>query len=153
MTVTKKTFAAAGLATALALTGTAAAAADLEVVVSGLNSAEGDARIAVHKRISGVKFPGDGVVAATIRKAVKGEMRVVFAGTRARRLRRGGVPRCRRQRRAGPEHRRNAHRRVRLFQRRHRVHGTAQLRQGGGDRRFEGRARFRVVVPIAYPGS
>ena len=80
MTVTKKTLATAGLAAALALTGTAAAAADLEVVVSGLNSAEGDARIAVHKRISGVEFPGDGVVAATIRKAVKGEMRVVFAG-------------------------------------------------------------------------
>lgn len=80
MTVTKKTLATAGLATALALTGTAAAAADLEVVVSGLNSAEGDARIAVHKRVSGVRFPGDGVVAATIRKAVKGEMRVVFAG-------------------------------------------------------------------------
>ena len=80
MTVTKKTLAAAGLATALALTGTAAAAADLEVVVSGLESAEGDARIALHKRVSGVAFPSGGVVAATIRPAVKGEIRVVFAG-------------------------------------------------------------------------
>ena len=55
-------------------------AADLEVVVSGLKSAEGDARIAVHKRVSGVAFPGGGVVAATYRPASKGEIRVVFAG-------------------------------------------------------------------------
>ena len=80
MTVTKNTFAIAGLAAALALTGTAAAAADLEVVVSGLNSAEGDARIAVHKRVSGTEFPGGGVVAATMRPAVVGKIRVVFAG-------------------------------------------------------------------------
>ena len=80
MTVTKKTLATAGLAMALALPATAAAAADLEVVVKGLNSAKGDARIAVHKRVSDVKFPGGGVVAATYRPASKGEMRVVFAG-------------------------------------------------------------------------
>ncbi|MDE0335273.1 MAG: DUF2141 domain-containing protein [Defluviicoccus sp.] len=78
MTSTKRTLATAGFAAALALAGTATSAADLEVVVTGLNSAEGEARIAVHKRVAGVEFPGGGVVAATIRPASKGEIRVVF---------------------------------------------------------------------------
>ena len=80
MTVTKNTLAIAGLAAALALTGTAATAADLEVVVSGLKSAKGDARVALHKRVAGVEFPDGGVVAATMRPAVMGKIRVVFAG-------------------------------------------------------------------------
>lgn len=79
MNSTGRTLRTAGLAAALALTGTGAMAADLEVVVSGLNSAKGDARIAVHKRVSGVAFPDGGVVAATIRPASRGKIRIVFA--------------------------------------------------------------------------
>ena len=78
MTSANRMLATAGFAAALALAGTAASAADLEVVVTGLSSAEGEARIAVHKRVAGVEFPGGGVVAATIRPASKGEIRVVF---------------------------------------------------------------------------
>ena len=81
MNVSKRTLATAGLAAALALTGTAAPAADLEVAIQGLKSAEGDARIAVHKRAPGVEFPASGgIVAATARPAGKGEIRVVFPG-------------------------------------------------------------------------
>ena len=78
MTRTTRALATAGLAAVLALTGTAARAADLEVVLRGLKSAEGDARIAVHKRVADIAFPGGGVVAATIRPAREGEIRVVF---------------------------------------------------------------------------
>lgn len=78
MTRTTRALATAGLAAVLALTGTAAEAADLEVVLRGLKSAEGDARIAVHKRVADIAFPGGGVVAATIRPAREGEIRVVF---------------------------------------------------------------------------
>ncbi|MDE0172482.1 MAG: DUF2141 domain-containing protein [Defluviicoccus sp.] len=80
MTRTTRALATAGLAAVLALTGTAAKAADLEVVLRGLKSAEGDARIAVHKRVADVTFPQGGVVAATIRPAREGEIRVVFTG-------------------------------------------------------------------------
>ena len=79
MTDTLRTFAIGGVAAAL-LIAASAAAADLEVTVSGLRSAEGDARVAVHKRVSGVDFPGGGVVAATWRPAETGEIRFVFKG-------------------------------------------------------------------------
>ncbi len=56
-----------------------ALAGDLEVRLDGLRSADGDARIALHRRVDGVKFPdGAGVVAAISRRAVAGSMRVVF---------------------------------------------------------------------------
>ena len=56
-----------------------ALAGDLEIRLDGLRSADGDARIALHRRVDGVKFPdGAGVVAAISRRAVAGSMRVVF---------------------------------------------------------------------------
>ena len=78
MILSRRTVATAGFAAVLALIGTAAAAADLEIVLRGLKSAEGEARIAVHKRVADVAFPQGGVVAATIRPAREGEIRVVF---------------------------------------------------------------------------
>ncbi len=80
MTLTKTTLAAAGLAAVLALKGAVAMAADLEVAVSGLRSAEGEARVAVHRRVSGAVFSAAGVVAAARRPAREGEVRVVFEG-------------------------------------------------------------------------
>ena len=57
-----------------------AAAADLEVRIEGLRSAEGDVRVALHRQMPDGDFPGDaGAVAATIRDAAPGAVRVVFA--------------------------------------------------------------------------
>ena len=57
-----------------------AAAADLGVGIEGLRSAEGDVRVALHRQVPDGDFPGDaGVVAATIRAAAPGAVRVVFA--------------------------------------------------------------------------
>ena len=77
MTRTTRALATAGLAAVLARP-EPPPAADLEVVLRGLKSAEGDTRIAVHKRVADVAFPQGGVVAATIRPAREGEIRVVF---------------------------------------------------------------------------
>ena len=76
MTHILKTIALGGAA-ALLIASTASAA-DLEVTVSGMRSAEGHARVAVHKRVSGVAFPGGGVVAVTWRPAGTGKIRFVF---------------------------------------------------------------------------
>ncbi|MCY4549613.1 MAG: DUF2141 domain-containing protein [Defluviicoccus sp.] len=54
-------------------------AADLEVVLDGLRSAEGHARVAVHKRVPDAAFPAGGVVGASWRPAGKGKLRFVFA--------------------------------------------------------------------------
>ena len=78
MTDILKTIALGGAAALLIAA--SAAAADLEVTVSGMRSTEGLARVAVHKRVSGVAFPGGGVVAATWRPAGTGKIRFVFAG-------------------------------------------------------------------------
>ncbi len=56
-----------------------APAADLEVVLDGLRSAEGHARVAVHKRVPDAAFPAGGVVGAAWRPAGKGKLRFVFA--------------------------------------------------------------------------
>ncbi len=56
-----------------------ALAGDLEVRLEGLRSADGSARVALHHRVDGVKFPDDaGIVAAVSRRAVAGSMRIVF---------------------------------------------------------------------------
>ena len=68
-----------GSAAALLLVSATAISADLEVVVSGLRSAEGHARVAVHKRVPDAAFTEAGVVAATFRTAGEGELRFVFA--------------------------------------------------------------------------
>ena len=73
-----RTFRAAGIAAAL-MASSGALAADLEVVVSGLRSVEGHARVAVHKRGPGAAFPEGGVVAASYRPAGEGRLRFVFA--------------------------------------------------------------------------
>lgn len=74
-----RTFGSCGAAAAALLVGASALAADLEVVVSGLRSAEGHARVALHERAAGAAFEDGGVVAATYRRASKGKIRVVFA--------------------------------------------------------------------------
>jgi len=57
-----------------------AAAADLEVRIEGLRSADGDVRVALHRQVEDGKFPGDaGVVGAIMRPAASGTVRVIFA--------------------------------------------------------------------------
>ena len=57
-----------------------AAAADLEVRIDGLSSADGAVRVALHRQVSEESFPGsDGVVAASFRRAAEGAVRFVFA--------------------------------------------------------------------------
>ena len=57
-----------------------AAAADLEVRIEGLRSADGDVRIALHRQLKDGKFPADkGVVGAIMRPAASGTVRVIFA--------------------------------------------------------------------------
>ena len=57
-----------------------AAAADLEVRIDGLRSAEGDVRVALHRQVGEGSFPGDaGVVSASFRRAAEGAVRFVFA--------------------------------------------------------------------------
>ena len=57
-----------------------AAAADLEVRIDGLRSADGDVRIALHRQLEDGKFPADdGVVGAIMRPAASGTVRVIFA--------------------------------------------------------------------------
>ena len=57
-----------------------AAAADLEVRIDGLRSADGHVRVALHRQMSEESFPGDaGVVGASFRRAAEGTVRVVFA--------------------------------------------------------------------------
>ena len=57
-----------------------AAAADLEVRIEGLRSADGDVRVALHRHMEDAKFPGDaGVVGAIMRPAASGTVRVIFA--------------------------------------------------------------------------
>ena len=57
-----------------------ATAADLEVHIDGLRSADGDVRVALHRQISDDSFPGDaGVVGASFRRAAEGAVRFIFA--------------------------------------------------------------------------
>lgn len=57
-----------------------AAAADLEVRIDGLRSADGDIRVALHRQAPGAEAIGDaGVVGAIMRPAASGSLRVVFA--------------------------------------------------------------------------
>ena len=57
-----------------------AGAADLEVRIDGLRSANGEVRVALHRQVSEESFPADdGVVAASFRRAAEGAVRFVFA--------------------------------------------------------------------------
>ena len=57
-----------------------AAAADLEVRIEGLRSADGDVRVALHRQLEDGNFPADnGVVGAIMRPAALGTVRVIFA--------------------------------------------------------------------------
>ena len=73
----------AALAATLACTASlalGAAAADLEVRIEGLRSADGDVRVALHRQLEDGDFPADdGVVGAIVRPAVSGTVRVIFA--------------------------------------------------------------------------
>ena len=70
------------LATTLACVATLASealAADLEVRIKGVKSAEGDVRVALHRHLPDADFPGEeSVVAATLRPAKAGTVRFVF---------------------------------------------------------------------------
>ena len=78
-----RTTSSLAVATGLAFCGLCAAtasAADLEIRLDGLASADGVVRAALHRQVPGAKFPGDaGVVAAAFRPAAKGSVRIVFA--------------------------------------------------------------------------
>ena len=68
----------AALACAAPLAGEAAAA-DLEVRIDGLRSAEGSARVALYQHVPDADFPDDeGLVARALHPAAPGTMRVVF---------------------------------------------------------------------------
>ena len=57
-----------------------AAAADLEVRIEGLRSADGDVRVALHRQVPGSEAIGDAdVVGAIMRPAASGSVRVIFA--------------------------------------------------------------------------
>ena len=57
-----------------------AAAADLEVRIEGLRSADGDVRVALHRQLEDGNFPADdGVVGAIMRPSASGTVRVIFA--------------------------------------------------------------------------
>ena len=80
MTPSTNTLATIGLACFALLAAKTAIAADLEVRIDGLRSAEGHVHVALHQRLEDVDFPdGAGVVAASFRAAVAGSMRLVFA--------------------------------------------------------------------------
>ena len=83
--MTIRTASIKGFALAAAIAGTAslatgATAADLEVRVDGLRTADGHVRVALHRQVSDDSFPGDaGVVGASFRPAAEGAVRFVFA--------------------------------------------------------------------------
>ena len=75
-----KGFALASTIAVAAALASGAGAADLEVRIDGLRSADGDVRVALHLQSEDSKFPGDaGVVGAFMRPAAAGSLRVVFA--------------------------------------------------------------------------
>ena len=79
MTPSTNTLATIGLACFALLAAKTAIAADLEVRIDGLRSAEGHVHVALHQRLEDVDFPdGAGVVAASFRAAVAGSMLIVF---------------------------------------------------------------------------
>ena len=84
MTIRTASIKNAALAAALAiaaLLATEAAAADLEVRIEGLSSADGDVRVALHRQVTDGDFPDDrGVVDAIKRPASAGTLSIVFAG-------------------------------------------------------------------------
>ena len=78
MALTTKAFGATGLVVAILFIAIAAMAADLEVSVEGLRSAEGNVRVALHRRADDAEFPdGDGV-AGMFRPAEPDVVRIVF---------------------------------------------------------------------------
>ena len=83
MTIRTASIKGVALAATLACAGALAAeaaAADLEVHIDGLRSANGDVRVALHRQAPDGNFPGDsGVVGAIMRPAAPGTLRVVFA--------------------------------------------------------------------------
>lgn len=83
MTIRTASIKGAALAATVACAATfafEAAAADLEVRIEGLRSADGDVRVALHRHMEDAKFPGDaGVVGAIMRPAAAGTVRVIFA--------------------------------------------------------------------------
>ena len=83
--MTKRNASIKSVAVAAAICGTAALAtgaeaADLEINVAGLRSADGDVRVALHRQTTGAEAVGDAaVVAASSRSAAPGTVRFVFA--------------------------------------------------------------------------
>ena len=83
MTIRSASIKGFALAAAVACTASVAfeaAAADLEVRIDGLRSADGEVRVALHRQVQEGSFPSnDSVVAASFRRAAEGAVRVVFA--------------------------------------------------------------------------
>ena len=83
MTIRTASIKSAALAAALAIAAPLAieaAAADLEVRIEGLSSADGDVLAALHRQMADSDFPGDrGVVDAIKRPAAVGTLSIVFA--------------------------------------------------------------------------
>ena len=79
-TASIKGFALAATVACAASLACVAAAADLEVRIDGLRSADGDVRVALHRQVGEGSFPSDaGVVGASFRRAAEGAVRFVFA--------------------------------------------------------------------------
>ena len=83
MTIRTASIKGAALAATLACVASlafGAAAADLEVRIEGLRSADGDVRVALHRQVSGAEAIDEAVVVGAImRPAASGTVRVIFA--------------------------------------------------------------------------
>ena len=78
MALAMRGFKGTALVVATLLIATAAVAADLEVSVEGLRSAEGNVRVALHRRADAAEFPDGAGVAGVFRLAEPEGVRVVF---------------------------------------------------------------------------
>ena len=79
-TASIKGLALAATVTCAASLAVQATAADLEVRIDGLRSADGQVRVALHRQVPEGAFPSDdSVVAASFRRAAEGGVRFVFA--------------------------------------------------------------------------
>ena len=83
MTIRTASIKGATLATTVACVASlafGAAAADLEVRIEGLRSADGDVRVALHRQVTGAEAIDEAVVVGAImRPAASGTVRVIFA--------------------------------------------------------------------------
>ena len=129
MTTTVNTFATIVLAGAAVFLATNANSADLEVSIEGLRSAEGQARVALHRRVPNGSFPDeDSAVAKISQAADPNGVRVIFTGLSPGDYAVAAFHDADGDGEVGAEHPAHSHRRLRFLQRRPRLHGTAVIR-------------------------